>query len=116
MVPGLTAGAAMALHLRLTRSVPAGGEVVAEPPAEIQLWFSEKPAVAVSLIGLKGPAGAAKMAVVKEGPDSMAVAAAVESLLAPGAYTVTWRTAGRDGHVLRGEFGFTISPPGEKPR
>ena len=26
----------------------------------------------------------------------------------PGTYTVTWKTAGTDGHVIRGSFGFTV--------
>jgi methionine-rich copper-binding protein CopC len=103
-----TAAASLAFHLRLVRSHPAKDAVVTEAPAEVRLWFSEKPQVAVSAIALKGPAGPAKLSATRTGPDSMAVAAAVESPLTPGAYTVTWRTAGHDGHVLRGEFGFTI--------
>ncbi|HXV87395.1 MAG TPA: copper resistance CopC family protein [Gemmatimonadales bacterium] len=113
---GLAAGTALAVHLRLTKSEPASDAVLDQPPAEVRLWFSEKPQAAVSAIRLSGPAGVAKLAVVQPGPDSMAISARVESRLEPGAYTVSWRTAGRDGHPLRGEFAFTISPSGDDPR
>jgi methionine-rich copper-binding protein CopC len=29
--------------------------------------------------------------------------------MASGAYTVTWRTMARDGHVARGSYAFTIA-------
>jgi len=30
------------------------------------------------------------------------------SPLPAGKYTVTWKTAGADGHVIKGSFGFTV--------
>jgi len=42
--------------------------------------------------------------------DSMAVMAAVRGTLTPGKYTVTYRTAGPDGHVMRGSYKFTYQP------
>jgi methionine-rich copper-binding protein CopC len=40
--------------------------------------------------------------------DSAAVVAAVKGRMAAGAYTVTWRTMAKDGHVARGSFAFTV--------
>ena len=45
---------------------------------------------------------------VKATEDKLSIAVAVTSPLPAGKYTVTWKTAGTDGHVIRGTFGFTV--------
>ena len=45
---------------------------------------------------------------VKATEDKLSIAVAVTSPLPAGKYTVTWKTAGTDGHVIRGSFGFTV--------
>ena len=42
--------------------------------------------------------------------DSMSVLIPVTTELTPGSYLITWRTASRDGHAIRGTFGFSIAP------
>lgn len=108
----LPAAHALELHLRLTRSEPAEGTVVTKPPDQLRLWFSERPRVEVSSITLSGPDGPASVSAVRAGKDTLALEATIESPLVVGEYVVRWRTAGRDGHVLRGEFAFQISTTG----
>jgi methionine-rich copper-binding protein CopC len=40
--------------------------------------------------------------------DDKSLMATVPGPLADGAYTVTWRSAGDDGHAMRGDFAFTV--------
>ena len=98
-----------ARHNRLLKSDPGGDATVARSPAEIRLWFKEPPELAVSSIKLADGAGRP----VATGPvlgtdDKTSIVAAVTGPLTPGKYTVTWKTAGSDGHVIRGSFGFTV--------
>jgi methionine-rich copper-binding protein CopC len=46
---------------------------------------------------------------VKVGADPHAVVAVVESSIPPGEYTVLYRTAGDDGHVVKGSYRFTLA-------
>ena len=43
--------------------------------------------------------------------DASIFAAPVERTLPDGDYTVSWRTMAADGHVVRGDFGFTVRAP-----
>lgn len=100
---------AWAFHNHLVKSAPLTGETVSSPKA-ITLWFAEKPELAFSSIELSG-ADAATVPLGKVAPvagDSLAIAAPVTGALKPGAYTVNWKTAGKDGHQIRGKFGFTV--------
>lgn len=96
------------LHLRLVRSSPAADVELAEAPAEIRLWFSEPPEVAVSMIRLEGPDGEVALEELKPG-DEDTIAAAIEGALAPGEYTVRWRTSSGDGHPVRGTYVFALN-------
>jgi hypothetical protein len=97
-------------HFALSRSVPAADASV-PPPQEIRLWFTEVPqesSLSVRLIGGSGQA-------VETGPleqepeDGKVFHLSIEGALAAGGYTVAWRAIGSDGHVVRGDFGFTVT-------
>lgn len=96
-------------HLRLERSSPADSSVVAAPKA-VQLWFSMPTEPGVTRVLVRSAAGDT----VATGPLRRAAAARspIEApflgTLAPGAYTVDWRTMAGDGHVVRGTFMFTV--------
>lgn len=107
----LVAVPAAALHNHLTKSVPAKDEVLATAPTSIRLWFSEKPTPAFSSITLLA-ADSSRVAMSKPRAtdDTLSIAADIQAPLQPGAYTVVWRTAGNDGHAVRGRFGFTVKP------
>ena len=103
-------GTAM-FHNHLVKSLPSAGDTVAASPKEIRLWFSEKPALRFTSVTLL-TADSTKIVTIKAVPttDSMAIAAPLPTPLAAGTYLVTWRTAGTDGHAIRGTYRFTIAP------
>lgn len=106
----LTAGPALgALHLRLTKSAPSADAVIQQSPDVIQLWFSQNTELSVSNVGLEGPNGSVDLGDVQGTDDPTSFMATVPSSLGKGEYQVSWRTAGDDGHVLRGEYSFSVS-------
>ncbi|MEZ4456275.1 MAG: copper resistance protein CopC [Gemmatimonadales bacterium] len=102
-----TAGRA-AFHNRLVKSDPAADSTVKSPRA-IRLWFAEKVDAKLSSITVmtadstKVDAGKAR---TTDDPKSIAVDLAAP--LGAGAYQVVWRTAGDDGHAVRGRFRFSV--------
>ena len=99
-------------HNRLVRAEPGVESQVATSPAAIRLWFKEAPEPTVSSIALLRVAGSdstpVPLAPAKAGREAGSLEAGVTRPLTSGHYAVRWRTAGRDGHVIRGEFGFTV--------
>lgn len=108
----LMAGAAphSAMHLKLEKSEPVADASVAASPAAIHLWYNQDPQVKLTTVKLTGPAGALELkpVAVVDG-DARHLSAPVGTTLAAGRYTVGWRTLAKDGHVVSGEFGFTIT-------
>src|SRR5215208_2625436 len=86
-------------HPHLKRSEPAAGSR-GGPPGAITLWFSERPEIGLTSASLKDgngkvlPLGGGRLAT----RDPLEVSFNVPSTLSAGAYTVTWRTIGSDGH------------------
>jgi methionine-rich copper-binding protein CopC len=76
----------------------------------VQLWFNEAPDLKVSKIEVTGPAGKVEL-----GPahlmDAKTVMATIKGDVPDGKYTTSWRTAGKDGHIIKGEFAFTVKRP-----
>ena len=110
-VPGMPP-ASLVWHLRLDRSSPADSSVVQAPKA-VQLWFSQPTELGVTRVLVRSAAGDT----IPTGPLRRAAAprspieAPFTGTLAPGAYTVDWRTMAGDGHVVRGTFMFTVRAP-----
>ncbi len=101
----LAATAALA-HAHLQKAVPANGAVVSTAPASVLLSFSE--AARVTACWLQKAGGP------KEKINVPAASAARElsipmPQLSPGAYVLSWRVIGDDGHVVPGEIRFTVS-------
>jgi methionine-rich copper-binding protein CopC len=98
-------------HNHLVKSLPAAGDTVAASPKEVRLWFSEKPAIRFTSVTLL-TADSTKIVTIKpvETSDSLSVSAPLPTPLGKGTYLVTWRTAGTDGHAIRGTYRFTIAP------
>lgn len=106
-----TASFAWALHATLTKALPAIDGTVAAAPTEITLWFNERPDVSLSNARLRtSDSSMVDLGAVRAGPDSMALIVAVRGTLKPGKQTVLFRTAGPDGHVMRGSYSFTLQP------
>ena len=116
LLPYTGLGALMVLgtamfHNHLVKSIPSAGDTLAASPKEVQLWFNEKPAIRFTSVTLL-TADSTKIMTIKAVAtgDSMAAAAPLPTPLGPGSYLVTWRTAGTDGHAIRGTYRFTIAP------
>jgi len=95
-------------HLAVARTMPAHESTVTDAPARVQIWFTQQPSPRVSLLEMKGPRGDVPLGEIEISREERAVAAAVNGALAPGRYVVSWRTAGDDGHVMRGTFTFSL--------
>ena len=101
------------VHNHLVKSSPGSGDSLAASPAEIKLWFAERPEVGfTSATLIRGTPDSTRIGPLKAATteDSLAVRLAVPAVLVPGTYVVAWRTASRDGHAIRGRFHFTVAP------
>ncbi len=94
-------------HLTPTKSLPEADAVLRDSPEHVQVWFTQDPDPAVSLLTLDGPTGAIEIGEV-EIAAGKSLKAAVLRQLAPGSYTLKWRTAGDDGHIRRGGVAFSV--------
>jgi methionine-rich copper-binding protein CopC len=107
-----TASAPSARHNRLVKAEPAVEGTVSAAPKQIRLWFKEAPEAKVSGITLLSVRGTDSTAVPLgpvHGTDAAtSIAADLPKPIGSGRYAVRWRTAGKDGHVIRGQFGFTL--------
>lgn len=112
----LTAAAATAtatdaaFHFALSRSVPAADATVPSP-SEVRLWFTQvaQPgSVAIRVIDTGGDAVPTGEPMPNE-DDGRVYHVDVTGKLPAGAYTVSWRGIGDDGHVVRGDFRFSVS-------
>lgn len=102
-------------HGKLARSNPAAGARLTAAPTALRLTFTEATELAVTRVQLLGAGGRAVAVgpVVAGGDAGRTVVAAVRAPLAPGAYTVVWQMAGRDGHPVRGRFSFVVARAAE---
>ena len=100
-------------HERLVSSSPSAGDTLAVAPTELRLTFSSRVQLAFSGLELLGPDGRPiPLGTLHSPADSATVlVAAVMQPLAPGSYTVAWRTGGADGHPVRGRFEFVVAGP-----
>ena len=110
-----TVHAATIRHFALVKSAPTKDQKfeATAAPTRLQLWFSEAPAAPSSQMALKRDAvdvALGKIVVVDK--DKTIYADPVKPL-EPGSYTLTWRAAGDDGHVMTGELKFSIAPKGK---
>jgi methionine-rich copper-binding protein CopC len=96
-------------HAYLVRSVPAARTTVARAPERVQVWFNERLEPAYSRLSVWGRdskrVDAADVAVAADEPTRLSVGVPA---LPAGAYTVKYRVLSVDGHVVEGEFAFTV--------
>jgi methionine-rich copper-binding protein CopC len=102
-------------HADYGRSEPGAGAIVSTPPARVDVWFTQ---------ALFRRQGENRLRVL--GPDGQAVQMGEPQIddddrthmwvqlqpgLAPGVYTVEWRTlSADDGDTDEGQFAFTVDP------
>ena len=94
-------------HMKASKMEPAANSTVTVPPARIQVWFTQAPDPKVSKLELAGPGGTVKLTGFQV-TAAKSIAASVDGALADGRYTARWQAAGDDGHVQKGEYGFTV--------
>ena len=100
---------AYAWHNHLVKSLPAESEEMAASPAMIQLWFAEKVEPKFSSITLMtADSTRLEIAKPKGTDDPKSITADVPAKLAAGSYLIRWRTAGDDGHAVRGTYPFSV--------
>lgn len=107
VVAALVVVAVAQAHTKLEKSDPTDGATLAAPPAMVHLFFNEKPDLKVSKVTLTGPSGNVELGQAHSMADKD-IMAGIKGSLANGKYTVTWQTAGKDGHVIKGSFSFTV--------
>lgn len=109
----VTAGTAWA-HIRLERSDPGANAVVDAAPAELRLEFSGRIEARYTSVTVTAPDGStvATGGVIFVGGSDRIITVAFPPVATSGTYTVRWRTAGADGHVLEGSYVFELALPG----
>jgi methionine-rich copper-binding protein CopC len=98
----------LAAHLAVARTSPADNAALKSSPGRVQVWFTQPPSEKVSRLELHGSAGEVALGETAVNQQDRSISAAVPGALKPGSYEVRWRTAGNDGHVMRGAFRFSI--------
>jgi methionine-rich copper-binding protein CopC len=104
---GLTLGASP-VHFSVVKSTPSKGQKLTTAPAKLQIWFSQVPAAGVSEITLKRDTTDVALGKTVVTPADKSMHAEPVKPLTNGAYTLAWRAAGDDGHVLTGEIKFSV--------
>ena len=94
-------------HGLLRSSSPSAKSVLATPPREIRLTFTEAPERTFTRIRLIGATAPVSLGAGEIFPGNVAVAR-IPGQLGSGEYRVEWQTAGSDGHPVTGQFAFTV--------
>jgi putative copper export protein/methionine-rich copper-binding protein CopC len=117
MAPSASAHGAGPFHTELTASYPAADSVHTAEIYQIRLRFSTEVQPTLSAITLIGPAGAVAVSTLAAvpGSESTEVRVGLDAPLPTGDYTVEWRTAGPDSHVIRGTYAFSVVLPEPVP-
>lgn len=102
----LTVSTALA-HTDLTRSVPAADAKLDQSPDSITLEYGD--AVKLIRVQLQTPTGdKVALPLDRASPPAKVTTIAIAEPLATGSYKVLWSAIGEDGHIMTGEFGFSI--------
>ena len=99
-------------HTSLVSANPAEKSIVAEAPLAISLMFNED----LLLLGDKNPnqvevVDEARMKVSGEATVNGPIISAPLTIENPGRYNVSYRVASGDGHIVTGEYHFTVASP-----
>lgn len=98
------------MHLHLTDSSPKADARLAEAPHELVLTFSARPEAALSRVRvMRSDSVAVETGKLEAASDTLSLRADFTSPLEAGAYVVSWRAAGKDGHAVSGRYMFTVT-------
>lgn len=110
LVLAMFGAAPASAHAILVRSLPVFDAELAQPPAKIELWFSEPLENGVNRVRLLTSAGKkiSLPAPALDPADPTHLTIELEPL-PPGIYTVAWKNLSQfDGHEWSGSFPFTV--------
>ena len=99
-------------HTSLVSANPAEKSIVAEAPLAISLMFNED----LLLLGDKNPnrvdvVDEAGIKVSGEATVNGPIISAPLTIESPGRYNVSYRVASADGHIVTGDYHFTVASP-----
>jgi methionine-rich copper-binding protein CopC len=111
-------GAARA-HADYARSEPGAGAVVATPPPQVDIWFTQDMfrRAGANWIRVTGPDGTEVQVgeAAIDDDDRRHLSIALQPGLAPGEYTVAWHTlSAEDGDDDEDTFTFTLDPEAQE--
>ncbi|EFL90933.1 copper resistance CopC family protein [Ahrensia sp. R2A130] len=102
-----TAASALA-HSPLKMTVPADGAELASPPKTITMQFGKSARLTKVTVKQEKASDPVRLDLPTK---SFARAFEMDGIpKAAGSYLVRWRALGKDGHVLKGSFGYTVAP------
>lgn len=98
-------------HVHVVETAPARSEVLAAPPGEVVVTFSDKVQPALSRISVTDSSGAAVDVenTATFGGDAAKLGVGLKPL-APGVYTVSWSAICIYNHKVTGKYTFEIKP------
>lgn len=95
-------------HAQLAETVPAADVVLEEPPAAVELRFTERVDASLGGISVVAPdGGRADTGAVEQTPDGTIAAVPIDASRR-GTYTVAWSVVSADGHPISGSFVFSV--------
>lgn len=120
MGPAGGAGAASApgpFHTALEAAYPAQDSLHQTPVSQVRLRYTTAVQRELSAITVMGPEGELPTTPVDTvaGSAGREIGVRFEAPLPSGDYTVEWRTAGPDSHVIRGSYSFAVERPEPVP-
>jgi len=102
---GLLFAAPAQAHSTLASSIPADGSTVSAPTTVMMTFTRELRLVTVRLTAENFDES---LAVDRSAPAGKSFSVPLPAV-APATYTVKWRAAATDGHIMTGSFSFTVA-------
>jgi methionine-rich copper-binding protein CopC len=96
-------------HLALQKSEPTNKAALTQAPADLKLWFTESVELPLTKVTLTRGTDTISLGALAQAKEAKApVVAKINAPLAAGSYKVDWRAVGKDGHAVKGTFGFDV--------
>ena len=102
----LSLALSLAAHEAELSSTPEDGARLQDAPPRIGIEFDG--AMRITLFEVTGPGGAVALADEPGSEPTQEYFVTPAQPLEPGDYEVRWRGLARDGHMMRGDFRFTV--------
>ncbi len=120
LLTGLPLAASVLYHADYARSEPAADEVLATPPTQVKVWFTQElfRREGENWLRVTGPDGARVDLddTAVDDNDRTLLTVTLADDLPDGAYRVEWRAlSAEDGHPKESEFGFVVGEASSAP-